>query len=72
MLNIHVLAVLSESFIFEIWGALFQTLSSSLRKYFDLTSVSICDALRDLVAFVQFKERGKDPWRSVTFSKVAS
>ena len=29
---------------------------------------SICDALRDLVTFVQFE---KHPWRSVTFSKVA-
>ena len=30
----------------------------------------ICDALRDLVTFVQFKKREKHPWRSVTFSKV--
>ena len=32
---------------------------------------SICDALRDLVPLVQFKEREKHPWRSVNFSKVA-
>ena len=31
-------------------------------------SENICNALRDLVPFVQFK---KHPWRSVTFSKVA-
>ena len=31
----------------------------------------ICDALRDLVPFVQFKKREKHPWRSVNFSKVA-
>ena len=31
----------------------------------------ICDALRDLVAFMLFKEREKHPWRRVTFSKVA-
>ena len=31
----------------------------------------ICDALRDLVPFVQFEKRKKHPWRSVTFSKVA-
>ena len=31
-----------------------------------------CDALHDLVPFVQFKKREKHPWRSVTFSKVAS
>ena len=33
--------------------------------------VRICDALRDLVPFVQIKKREKDPWRSVNFSKVA-
>ena len=27
----------------------------------------MCDALRDLVSFVQFKKREKQPWRSVTF-----
>ena len=31
----------------------------------------ICDALRDLVAFVQFKKREKHPWRSINFSKVS-
>ena len=31
----------------------------------------ICDALRDLVLFVQFKKREKHPWSSVNFSKVA-
>ena len=31
----------------------------------------VCDVLRDLVPFVQFKKREKHPWRSVTFSKVA-
>ena len=30
----------------------------------------ICDALRDLVPFVQFKKREKHPRRSVNFSKV--
>ena len=27
----------------------------------------ICDALRDLVPFIQFKKREKHPWRSVNF-----
>ena len=27
----------------------------------------ICDALRNLVAFVQFKKREKQPWRSINF-----
>ena len=31
----------------------------------------ICGALRDLVAFVQFKKHEKHSWTSVTFSKVA-
>ena len=30
-----------------------------------------CDALSDLVPFVQFKKREKHPWKSVNFSKVA-
>ena len=30
----------------------------------------ICDALRDLVPFVQFKKREKHPLKSVTFSKI--
>ena len=32
----------------------------------------MCDALRDLVTFAQFKKHEKHPWRSVTFDKVAS
>ena len=36
-----------------------------------ILALSIYDALHDLVPFVQFKKREKDPWRSVTFSKVA-
>ena len=31
----------------------------------------MCDALRDLVPFVQFEKREKRPWRSLTVSKVA-
>ena len=31
-----------------------------------------CDALRNLVPFVQFKKRKKHPRKSVTFSKVAA
>ena len=30
-----------------------------------------CDALRDLVLFVDLKKHEKHPWRRVTFSKVA-
>ena len=35
------------------------------------TLEDICDALCDLVPFVQFKKREKHPWRSVNFNKVA-
>ena len=34
-----------------------------------LAFIIVCDAMRDLVLFVQFKNREKHPWRSVTFSK---
>ena len=33
----------------------------------NLGNYEICDALHDLVPFVQFKKREKHPWRSVTF-----
>ena len=33
-----------------------------------IQEIYICDVLRDLVQFVQFKKRGKHPWRSITFS----
>ena len=32
----------------------------------------LCDVLRDLLPFVQFKKLKKAPWRSFTFSKVAN
>ena len=36
-----------------------------------VTQMLKCDALRDLVPFVQFKKREKHLWRSVNFIKVA-
>ena len=39
--------------------------------YIFIQLLYICDALRDLVPFLQFKKCGKHPWRSVTFTKVA-
>ena len=32
---------------------------------------TICDALRSLVPFVQFKKHEKHPWRNVNSSNVA-
>ena len=40
-----------------------------MREHF-IQDALICDVLRDLVPFVQFKKR-ENPWRSVNFSKVA-
>ena len=37
---------------------------------FQSSSVFIWDALRSLVPLWQFKKREKQPWMSVTFSKV--
>ena len=37
---------------------------------YEMSSI-ICDALRDLVPFAQFRNREKQPWSSVSFSKVA-
>ena len=33
--------------------------------------MTICDTLRHMAPFAQFKKREKSPWRSATFSKVA-
>ena len=48
---------------------------SSLSGRNDLLSGTVnnymCDALRNLVPFVQFKKREKNPWGSVNFSKFA-
>ena len=48
----------SNEFKWNVWMNTFKVLS-------------VCDGLRDLVTFVQFKNREKHPWSSVTFSKVA-
>ena len=38
--------------------------------YFLETGYEKCDALRDLVTFVQFKKREKHTWRSVNLVKL--
>ena len=48
---------------FIIFFAVFQNVKSKRNK---------SDALRDLVAFVQFKKREKHPWRRVNFTKFSS
>ena len=47
----------------QMWQYQFSQVEEATRK--------ICDALRNLILFVQFKKREKHPWRSVNFSKVA-
>ena len=37
-------------------------------KYISRYQLRFCDALRDLVPFVQFKKRVKHQWRSLTFA----
>ena len=44
---------------------------TSIYRVLSKVSEYICDALRDLVPFVQFKKLEKHLWRSVNFSKVA-
>ena len=48
-----------------------KTLDQVWKRILRQSRYSKCGALRDLVPFVQFKKREKNPWRSVTFSKVA-
>ena len=49
----------------------FQNLNTPLNRVsLKLFRENICDVLRDVVPFVQFKKREKHPWKSVTFSKV--
>ena len=42
-----------------------------LPLFFIDMSISICNALRGLVPFVQLKKSETHPWKSITFSKVA-
>ena len=47
------------------------THTNILSEFFkDVIVIEICDALRDLVSFAQFKKRERHPLRSITFSKV--
>ena len=50
----------------EAWE-IFLFIASGIRKI----SIKICDAQRDLVSFVEFIKREKQPWSSVTFNKVS-
>ena len=51
-------------------GKMTCTVKPSIRQV-HLSIEIICDALRDLTLFLQFKKREQHLWMSVTFSKVA-
>ena len=58
----------------EDWRKQFHNSEKIRMIFMDLSikcDVYICDALRNLVPFVQFKKREKLSWMSVTLSKVA-
>ena len=76
MLFMHISSWLNEVLdCVETWNTdtatfneiFFQILSQMPAVFY---GAMICDALRDLVPFVQFQKREKRPWRSVNFSKV--
>ena len=46
-------------------------MTNSLKSVREMLLIWLCDALRDLVQFLQFKKRKKHQWRGVTFNKVA-
>ena len=63
---------LLEDLAFRMWPQVFlKNISKNFSKLSKwLLFLNICDALRDLVPFVQFKKRKKHLWRNVTFRKV--
>ena len=46
-------------------------MTNILKSVREMLLIWLCDALRDLVQFLQFEKRKKHQWRGVTFSKVA-
>ena len=55
----------AESTVIQTKRPAFEMLQQEI-KGLTSNSIDICDALRDLVPFVQFKKSEKHPWRSVT------
>ena len=49
------------------WGGIWVLMRGAIRTLSDIYS----GALRNLLPCVQFENREKNPWRSVTFNKVA-
>ena len=55
------ISVTSSNLHLAIWKSAFSYLKKAIQRQ--------CDALRDLVSFVQLKKREQHPWTSVSFSK---
>ena len=69
--NLQILITFKEQLAILILKRNFSMLMMLTKKHcFSMKLQKICDALRNLVTFVQFKKREKHPWRSVIFSKV--
>ena len=66
--NLHMKLKKTQSFHSQLWKYL-ETTKHSPRLHIE-KKIMTCDALRDLVPFVQFKKREMHPWMSFTFSKV--
>ena len=59
-----------------LWNTIFENTSPQREMcvfncFLKILESVICDALRDLVPFVQFEKAEEEPWKSVTFRKVA-
>ena len=55
-----------------IWYAIYRFIYLKNAETFDCCiCFPLCDALRNSVAFEQFKKREKHPWRSATLNEVA-
>ena len=61
----------SQNCSITIFVDIFQISNKSELQHYNVGSKYTCDALRDLISFVQFKKRKKHPWRIVTFSRNA-
>ena len=58
-----------QAFIINVFNLnVFSYCCCSRKHFFNIRY--ICDALCDLLPFVQFKKREQRPWRSVTFSQA--
>ena len=66
-MRVHVCVCMHSFYI--LYYSLIEGVGRRLKAFnVNMTKLILCDALRALVPFVQFKKRKKHSWRSVTFS----